>query len=149
MDFNRRRSALIEHSGLALKDGSGRRSTMTVPRSFRIDERALEVLQDEAQRRRINPSSLINQFVVAYSEYGRFAEQMGAISLSRQTFMEILNATPEGALIEAAQHAGKSAVPTFIGAMHGRVSVQTIRQLMEVLSTHAHLYEFNEMNDSY
>ena len=119
------------------------------PRSFRIDEDALQVLESEARRRSTSPSALLNQFVISYSEYGRIAEQMAALSLSRKTFIEILNATDEGALAEAAERAGRSAVPAYVGAMRGPMTLQNIRELMEVLSKHAHLFEFNEKQDSF
>ena len=65
------------------------RSARATPRSFKIDENALGILEAEARRRHTNPSALLNQFLTSYAEYGRIAEQMNALSLSRQTFMEI------------------------------------------------------------
>jgi len=119
------------------------------PRSFRIDEESLQVLEAEARRRRTSPSVLLNQFVVSYAEYGRVAEQMAALSLSRKTFMEILSTTPDDALAKAAERAGRSAVPAYVGAMRGPMTLQNIRELMEALSKHAHLFEFNERQDGF
>jgi len=125
------------------------RSPRAKPRSFRIDETALEVLENESKRLRISPSALLNQFLIAYAEYGRFAEQMGALSLSRQTFMEVLSATQDDALVNAARRAGRSAIPAYVGAMRGPVTLQNIRELMVALSKHAHLFEFNEKEDNF
>lgn len=125
------------------------RSSRAKPRSFRIDESALEVLESEAKRRGASPSALLNQFLIAYAEYGRFVEQMGALSLSRQTLREILSAGQDEALIQAAQRAGRSAVPAYVGAMRGPVTLENIRQLMTALSKHAHLFEFNEKQDDF
>jgi DNA-binding transcriptional ArsR family regulator len=120
-----------------------------MPRSFRIDEDALEALEAEARRRRTSPSALLNQFLISYAEYGRFAEQMGALSLSRQTLTQILSATEDEALVKAAEQAGRSAIPAYVGAMRGPLTLQNIRGLMEVLSKHAHLFEFNEKHDDF
>ena len=119
------------------------------PRSFRLDESALEVLEAEAKRRNTSPSALLNQFLVSYAEYGRVYEQMAALSLSRQTFMEVLSATQDAALAKAAERAGRSAVPAYVAAMRGPMTLQNIRELMAVLSKHAHLFEFNEKQDTF
>ncbi len=125
------------------------RSPRAMPRSFRIDENALKILEEEAKRRRLTSSALLNQFVISYAEYGRFADQMSALSLSRKTFTEILNATQDESLAKAAEQAGRSAVPAFVGAMRGPVNLQNIRELIDVLSKHARLFEFNEKQDNF
>jgi len=126
-----------------------KRSPRALPKSFRVDENALEVLKFEARRRQTNPSVLLNQFLTSYVEYGRFAEQMGVLSLSRKTLIEILNAASDESLAKAAEQAGRSAVPAYIGAMRGPMNLQNIRELMDVLSKHAHLFEFNEKEDGF
>jgi len=127
--------------------GSLTRSRRTVPRSFRIDEKALEILESEAERQSISPSSLVNRLIIGYVEYGRIADQMGALSMSRKTLIEILNSIPDETLIPSAERAGKSAAPAYVGAMRGHLSLQSIRYLMSVLSKHAKLFEFNEIDD--
>ena len=92
---------------------------------------------------------MLNQFLIAYAEYGRFADQMGALSLSRQTFAAILEATQEDALIAAAKRAGKSAIPAYVGAMRGPLTLENVRELLVALSDHAHLFEFNEKHDNF
>jgi len=123
-------------------------SRRTVPRSFRIDEKALEILESEAERQSISPSSLVNRLIVGYVEYGRIADQMGAVSMSRKTLIEILSAIPDETLVSSAERAGKSAAPAYVGAMRGRLSLQSVRYLMSVLSKHAKLFEFNEVDDN-
>jgi len=120
-----------------------------MPRSFRIDENTLDILEAEARRRHTSPSALLNQFLTSFAEYGRFADQMCALSLSRQTFSEILNATDDESLVKAAERAGKSAIPAYVGAMRGRVTLESIRDLVDRLSKHAHLFEFNEKQDNF
>jgi hypothetical protein len=63
--------------------------------------------------------------------------------------MEVLNATTEEALVRAARQAGKNAVPAYIGAMRGPLNLQNIRYLMDILSKHAHLFQFNEIEDNF
>ena len=68
---------------------------------------------------------------------------------NRQTFMEILGAADDEELAKAAERAGRSAVPAYIGAMRGPLTLQNIRELMDILSKHAHLFEFNEKEDHF
>ena len=63
--------------------------------------------------------------------------------------MEVLSATEDDALMNAAQRAGRSAIPAYVGAMRGPVTLQNIRELMLALSKHAHLFEFNEKEDNF
>ena len=74
---------------------------------------------------------------------------MDALSLSRKTFMEVLSATNDDDLARAAERAGRSAVPAYIAAMHGPMTLQNIRDLMDALSSHARLFEFNENEDGF
>ena len=113
------------------------------PRSFRIDKKALGVLQSEARRQRVTLSSIVNKLITSYVEYGRFAEQAHAISLSQYTFSLLLNAIGDEDLIAAAERAGKSA-SGFVKAVHGRLTLLEIRRFISDLSAHANMFGFNE-----
>ena len=119
----------------------------TVLKSFRVDAKAFRVLQGEAKRRDVTPSALVNQFIVAYAEYGRFVDQLNALSLRRKTLSEILNAIQDEPLIGAAERAGRSAPAAFVRAMRGRVTLPAIRELMTILSKYANLFEINEIKE--
>lgn len=81
----------------------------TVAKSFRVNEKALVALQEEAKRQSISVNTLVNQLLLDYSEFGRFLQRFNALKMSRKTFEEILNVVPDDSLVKAAQTAGKSA----------------------------------------
>ena len=114
-----------------------------MPRSFRFDKKQLEVLQSEARRQGISLSSIVNKLVTSYVEYGRYAQQAQALSLSRNTFSGLLNAIGDEELEDAAGKAGRSA-SGFVAAVQGGLTVSTIRRFVSDLSTHANMFGFNE-----
>src|SRR6266567_6597232 len=81
----------------------------TVAKSFRVNEKALEALQEEAKRQSISVNTLVNQLLLNYSEFGRYLQRVNALKMSRKTFEEILNSVSDDSLVKAAQTAGKSA----------------------------------------
>ena len=60
-----------------------------------------------------------------------------------------MSATQNEDLARAAERAGRSAKPAYVGGMRGPMTLENIRELMDVLSKRAHLFEFNEKEDSY
>ena len=118
-----------------------------MPRSFRFDKKQLEALQSEARRQRESLSSLLNRLIAAYIEYGRFAKQAHALSLSRNTFSLLLNAIGDEELKYAAEKAGKSA-SGFVAAVEGDLTISSVRRFATLLSAHADMFEFNEPKDT-
>ena len=118
-----------------------------MPRSFRFDKKQLDVLQSEARRQRVSLSSILNKLVGSYVEYGRYAEQAQALSLSRNTFSLLLNAIDDEELKEVAEKAGRSA-SGFVAAVRGKLTISTIHQFAGNLSTHANMFGLNEPEDS-
>ena len=123
------------------------REGKTVAKSFRVNEKALEALQEEAERYRISVNTLVNQLLLDYSEFGRFLQRVNAIRMSRKTFVEILNAVPEDSLVKSAQTAGKSAPIALIASKYGKVTVNTVLGFIHDLSAYANLFEYYEKNE--
>jgi len=119
----------------------------TVAKSFRVNEKALEALQEEANRQRISVNTLVNQLLLDYSEFGRFLQRVNAIRMSRKTFSEILTAVPEDGLIKAAQTAGKSAPTALIASKWGRITLNSVLEFIHDLSAYANLFEYYEKNE--
>ena len=123
------------------------REGKTVAKSFRVNEKALGALQEEAGRQSISVNTLVNQLLLEYSEFGRFLQRVNAIRMSRKTFSEILNAVPEDGLVKAAQTAGKSAPMALIASKWGKVTVNTVLEFIHDLSAYANLFEYYEKNE--
>lgn len=130
----------MEKSGLP-------REGRTVAKSFRVNEKALEALQEEANRQSISVNTLVNQLLLEYSEFGRFLQRVNAIRISRKTFSEILSSVSEDSLQKAAQTAGKSAPMALIASKYGKITVSTVLDFIHDLSAYANLFEYYEKNE--
>ena len=57
------------------------REGKTVAKSFRVNEKALAALQEEAARQSVSVNTLVNQLLLDYSEFGRFLQRVNALRL--------------------------------------------------------------------
>ena len=124
------------------------RRVKTESQSFRVDERVLDNLREEAKRHNVSLSSLVNQILTKYVDYGRFANRMNALSLARKTFASILNAASEEELVTVAEIEGKSSPVAFITSMNGHMNVENVVEFVKDLSVHANLFEYSEISHS-
>lgn len=124
------------------------REGKTVAKSFRVNEKALSALQEEAGRQSVSVNTLVNQLLLDYSEFGRFLQRVNALRISRKTFAEILGVVSEDNLAKAGQLAGKSAPIGLISSKYGKVTVNTVIDFIHDLSAYANLFEYYEKNEN-
>ena len=75
----------------------------SIGRSFRINEKLLNVLNSEAERNGLNPNALLNKILKDYSEYHRYTKRYGIISLSKMSLSKIIEACPRECVQETAK----------------------------------------------
>jgi hypothetical protein len=119
----------------------------TKAKSFRITEKCLEALQEEAQRQSISVNTLVNQILTGYTEFGRFMRRSNGMTLTRQTLAQIINAASVDGLVAAAKLTGKSAPPSLIIPRNGTVTVDSVLQLIQNLSTYANLFQYDATDE--
>jgi len=110
------------------------REGKTVAKSFRVNEKALGALQEEAARQSVSVNTLVNQLLLDYSEFGRFLQRVNALRLSRKTFGEILGMASEDSLGKASKW--------------GKITVNTVIEYIHDLSAYANLFEYYEKNEN-
>jgi len=77
----------------------------TIGRSFRIDEKWIKVLNEEAEKQGISVNSLMNRLLQQYA-YIRYMLRYGAITLTRKGFSALLECCPEDKVREKGRKAG-------------------------------------------
>ena len=122
--------------------------TKTVPKSFRIDESALIAVEKEAVAQQVSPNTLVNQILIQFSEFERFAKRINTVKPSSFVFRGILEAADREKIIEVAKSAGSSIPQAFVTAKNGRVDIDSLLEYLRALSLYAHLYEYSENLDS-
>lgn len=78
----------------------------TVLRTVRMTEELDELLQRDAQDKRISVNSLVATILSKYSEWDRFAERFGFVSVPKETLSSILETGSEEAAIQAGKALG-------------------------------------------
>jgi hypothetical protein len=114
----------------------------TITRSFRISERALKSIEDEAKRQNVNVSTIINQQLVAYSEFERYFLRLGLIKISSATFGRLLLASSDSEIAKAGEEAGSDTPRSIILAKYGELSLDSVIDYLKMLSEFANQYEF-------
>lgn len=120
----------------------------TVPKSFRVDESAILAIEKEAAAQKVSANSLVNQILIQFSEFERFARRINTVEPSGFVFRGILEAADTDKIIEVAKTAGSSIPQTFVTAKSGRVNIESLLDHLQTLSLYAHLYEYSENLDS-
>ena len=120
----------------------------TVPKSFRIDEPALQAIDKDAESQNVSLNTLVNQIFKQYADYDRFARKISTVKLSSSTFRGLLSALDADKVIEVAKTSGSGVPQAFATAKSGRVDMKALLDHLRYLATYAHLYEMSEMVDA-
>jgi len=124
------------------------KKSKTVPKSFRIDEPALEAVEAEASSQNVSPNTLVNQILKQYSEFDRIAHKLNSVTLSSSTFHAIISSLEKDKIIETAKSAGSSIPQAFALTKFGKVEVQSLVDFIQTLGRYANLFEFSETLDN-
>ena len=116
----------------------------TVTRTFRISEHAFNSLQEDARRQNVSVNTLVNQIILAYTNFDKFIKKLHMLKISRPTFKRVLDAAPDDAVIEAGQLAGSDVPKIFILAKEGSVSPQSAMAHLKDLADYGNLFEYTE-----
>jgi hypothetical protein len=117
----------------------------TVTRSFRISERALKSIEDEAKRQNLNLSAIINHQLLAYSDFERYFRRLGLIKISSATFERLLLAGSDSEVAKAGFEAGSDTPRSIILAKHGILNLSTVIDFLNMLSEFGNQFEFGQV----
>lgn len=121
-------------------------SDRTVTRSFRISERSLKALEEEAERQNIGVSMILNQQLLAFTDFDRFYRRLGLVKISAGTFRRILQAASEAELARAGEEAGADTPKGIILSREGVLNLTSITDHMKLQSEFGGLFEYSEIN---
>src|SRR5580658_6141195 len=91
----------------------------TATASFRLDESALEALQEDAKKQNVSVNTLLNQIVLTYANFDRPMKRFQMIKLPASTFRYILQGAKDETIIEAGTLVGNDVPKTYILARWG------------------------------
>ena len=119
----------------------------SVIRSFRLDESALQKLEEESKRRNISTNTLLNQIVSGFVNFDRYFEKLGMMKIAHATIGHLLQSASEEEVINAGRIAGSDVPRAIISAKQGSVTLYTAIDFLRMMGDYANLYRYNEIGE--
>ena len=117
----------------------------TATASFRLDESALNALQEDAKKQNVSVNTLLNQLVLTYANYDRPMKRFHMIKVPASSFKHILLAATDEAIIEAGKSTGKDVPGTYIRARWGELTVENALSYLKSTADNTNLFEYSEV----
>lgn len=116
-------------------------------RTIRIEQELDNVLQQDAKRNKRSFNSHISRIMTKYSEWDRFNERWGIISLRREAFRSILEAIEPDKLVDIAKDIGRHVPREFICFWFKKINLETYLQYLLLVCQYAKFAECEIDND--
>ncbi|MHB8566781.1 MAG: hypothetical protein ACYC7D_01885 [Nitrososphaerales archaeon] len=117
---------------------------VTVARTIRLDPAIDRIIKQEADQSGLTHTAVTTKALRKYANFDRFADKIGSLTISRETLSRILSflSDEEAEIVgSVANFAGKNA-RQYMNLIVGGTSTDDFYLLLQVLSTYAHLFEF-------
>jgi hypothetical protein len=111
-----------------------RRKKKTVFRVSRISEDLDELLQKDAQNRRISVNALTTSIFTKYAEWDRFSERFGFLSVGKELFTAILDAADQEKLEKIGDELGAELPKQFIIFWFKKINIETFLEYIQLVS---------------
>jgi len=119
----------------------------TVTRSFRISQSVFKILEEDSARRNISVNTLVNQLLLAYANIGRFQNKLGAIRITRPSFVRLLDACSDEALVEVGRSLVVDSPRAQMLAKHGTLSLSTVLDHVRTETAYGGWGEYSEVEN--
>src|ERR1017187_3192956 len=117
----------------------------TATASFRLDETALNALQEDAKKQNISVNTLINQLILTYANYDRPMKRFHMVKVAGSTFRHILQAAKNETIIEAGRLAGSDGPKASILEKSGELTPENALIYLKTMGNFSALFEYSEM----
>lgn len=113
--------------------------------SFRISERWLEILREEADRQGFSVNAIMNRILQNYCETGRWKDRLGVVYLTRPTLARIVDCCSEDRLLEVAKISGSTGAKDMLRTMGLNPTYNEVTHFIENnLGKSANWFSFNQ-----
>jgi hypothetical protein len=113
----------------------------TVLRTVRIAEELDGILEKDAKVNRTSVNALISSIMAKYSEWDRFTERFGHVSLPKTVFRTLLDLADENALARIAEQMGVQLPNEVISFWFKKINLETVLQFISIVSQYGNLGE--------
>jgi len=110
-----------------------RENKKTVLRSIRLSKGLDELLQKDADSKRITVGALVSTILTKYSQWDRYTEKFDMITFRQETLRAILEATDDEALIRKAREIGAKIPREFLLFWFKKADLESYLRYLELL----------------
>jgi hypothetical protein len=110
-----------------------RENKKTVLRTIRLTKELDELLQKDANSKRISAGALISTILTKYSQWDRYTEKFDMITFRQETLKVILEATDDEALVRKAREIGAKIPKEFLMFWFKKTDLESYLQYLELL----------------
>lgn len=124
-------------------------SKLTIARTIRLDPDVDKIIRQEADQSGLTNTSVTTKALRKYAHFDRFADKIGSMTISKETLSRILSflSDEEANIVgEVANFAGKNA-RQYMSLIVGGTNIEDFYTLLQILSTHAHMFEFEHKTE--
>lgn len=121
----------------------GGRKKKSVIRTFRIDEDALEIIEKDAQEKKISANTLVNQLLLAYANFDRYMEQFPMIKISTNVFNTLLDGVSDEFAKDAGRRLAQNSILTS-RMWRGLPNLSNLIDLFRITSDYSKVFTFRE-----
>ena len=106
----------------------------TVLRVSRITESLDRLLEKDAEDKRISVNALVNSIFTKYSQWDRYAEKFGFVSVGKDLFSSVLGAADEDKLAKIADDLGRQLPKQFILFWFKKLNIENFLAYISLIS---------------
>jgi superfamily I DNA and RNA helicase len=128
-----------------------RENKKTMLRTIRLSKSLDDLLQKDANSKRITVGALISTILTKYSQWDRYTEKFDTITFGHETLRAILEATEDEALIRKAREIGAKIPKEFLMFWFKRTDLESYLRYLELLCNYGGFarHELEVDNGSY
>lgn len=113
----------------------------TLLRTIRITAELDEILQKDAKAKRVSVNALVSWIITKYAEWDRYTERFGYMSITKELFRSVLEATDDAKLVQAALELGNRLPKEVILFWFKELNVDTFLAYMTLTCKYGHIAE--------
>jgi hypothetical protein len=124
------------------------KSKRTVTKSFRVSEKSIIALEEDALRHKVSLNTLVDQLFDAHANYESYVEKVGMMRMTKLAYRGILDmCPPEKVALAARQHATVSGKVNVI-SLFGELNLTTLLEALSRMCIYGGWGEYHENETS-
>lgn len=112
-------------------------SKKTVTMTFRIDERVIDLLRQETEKRQVSLNTLVSQVLKRYVDWDMYEPKVGMIPMAKPVVAALFDKMDEKDIVEMACKVGKNAVHDIALFMKSSMDLPSFLSWLEMRMRHA------------